>query len=215
MQWLQNINTPCQQNAQACGFRVGPQSNWLFTQLINRTASDGSTLSRVNVLIEFELRGCDVTLNCQRTFNTHLYETSSVNDTVRRNISNYRQVRRVSPDVTTGTTVNETIVLTFQTNEPTFYFAVEDETTCIVITRMILFYTVCPNQTIDLISAPETIAPPTGVTTVTATCTSNAETEDGDDPKLVCSPEGTWTPLGSGCRCTPGSGFVNGSCSCE
>jgi hypothetical protein len=101
-------------------------------------------------MIEFELQNCDIILNCQKTFNTHVYETSLVSDAARRNLSNYRQIVRVSPDVTTGARVNETVVVTFQTNnEPFFYFAIEDETTCITITRMIVFYNVCPNQTID------------------------------------------------------------------
>lgn len=211
--WVQQSNTPCQQNVQVCGFSAGPQSNWLLTQAINRTAVGGVVLSQVSVFLEFELRDCDITLNCQRTFNTYVYETSLVSDAVRSNISNYRQVRRVSPDITTGARVSETVIVNFETNQPIFYFAAEDETTCIIITRMIVFYTVCPNQTIDLISAPEIIAPTVGVTEVIATCASNAVTEDDDDPKLVCSPGGTWTRLGSGCRCAPGSGFVNGSCS--
>ena len=197
-----------------CGFTAGPQSNWLLTQLINRTV-DGSLLSQINVQIEFELRNCDVTLNCQRTFNTHVYETSLANDAARRNIQNYLQVTRVSPDITTGDRVNETVVVTFQTNEPFFYFAVEDETTCIVMTRMVIFYNVCPNQTFDLVSAPEIIAPATGFAEVEGSCASNAETEDGDAPRLICSPDGTWTVLGSGCRCAPGSAFENGSCSRE
>ena len=218
MQWIQQSNTPCQQFLQVCGFTVGPQSNWLLTQLINRTV-DGLQLSQVTVLTEFQLQNCDITLNCQRTFNTYVYETSLASDAVtnRRNIRNYRQVMRVSPDTTTGARVNKTVVVTFHTNEPFFYFAVEDETTCIVITRMIVFYTVtvCPNQTIDLVSAPETIAPATGFAEVEATCASNAASGDGNAPRLVCSSEGTWTVLGSGCRCAPSSGFVNGSCSCE
>ena len=195
MQWIQSSNTPCQQNTQVCGFGTGPQSNWLLTQPINKTV-DGAPLSEVNVLIEFELRNCDTTLNCQRTFNTHIYETSLVSAVARRNLSNYRLVQRVSSDVTTGERVNETVVVNFQTNQPFFYFAVEDETACVIVTRMIVFYDVCPNQTIDLVSAPEIIAPVSGVTTVDATCVNNAETEDGNTPKLVCSPEGTWTSLG-------------------
>jgi hypothetical protein len=214
MQWIQQSNTPCQQTVQVCGFAAGPQSNWLLTQPINRTV-DGTPLSQVNVLIEFELRNCDITLNCQRTFNTHVYETSLTSDPARRNLSRYRQVTRVSPDVTTGDRVNETVVLMFQTNEPLFYFAVEDETTCIVITRMIVFYNICPNRIIDLVSAPEIIAPVTGFITMDASCASNAAPEDGTAPKLICSSEGNWTLLGSGCRCAPGSGFVDGSCSCE
>ena len=197
-----------------CGFAAGPQSNWLLTQLINRTV-DGLPLSQVSVQIEFELQNCDVLLNCQRTFNTYVYETLLASDAARRNLRNYRQVQRVSTDITTGAKVNETIVVTFQTDESFFYFAVEDETTCVVITRMIVFYNVCPNQTIELVSAPEIIAPATGFTEEEGSCASNAEAEDGNATRLTCSPDGTWTVLGSGCRCAPGSGFENGSCSCE
>ena len=214
MQWIQQSNTACQQTVQVCGFAAGPQSNWLLTQLINRTI-DGSLLSQVSVQIEFELQNCDITLNYQRTFNTYVYEMSLASNAARRNLQNYRQVQRVSPGVATGARVNETVVVTFLTNEPIFYFAVEDETTCIVITRMIVFYIVCPNQIIDLVSAPEIIAPATGFTTMDAICASNATPEDGDAPRLICSSDGTWSVLGSGCRCAPGSGFVNGSCSCE
>ena len=199
-----------------CGFSVGPQSNWLVTQLISRTV-DGTRLSEVSVIIEFELQNCDITLDCQRTFNTHIYETSSVDNAVRRNLNNYRQVRRVSPDITTGARVNETVVVTFQTDQPSFYFAVQDETSCIVITRMIVFYHICPSQIVSLISAPERIAPMSGapLITVIATCVSSAETEDGSAPRLICSVGGIWTVLGSGCRCAPGYGFVNRVCSCE
>ena len=198
-----------------CGFTVGPQSNWLLTQLINRTV-DGSPLSRVSVLIEFEQnQNCGVTLNCRRTFNTYIYETSLASDVARRNIRNYRQVTRVSPDIITGARMNVTIVVTFQTNEPFFYFAIEDETTCIAVTRMIIFYSVCPNRLIDFVSAPEIITPAIGFAEVEGSCASNAVTEDDNAPKLICSPDGTWTVLGSGCQCAPGSGFENGSCSCE
>ena len=214
MQWLQQSNSPCQQSVQVCGFAAGPQSNWLLTQLINRII-DGLILYQVNVMIEFELQNCDITRNCQRTFNTYVYETSLASDAARRNLHDYRQVHRVCPDITTGARVNKTVVVTFQTNEPFFYFAIEDETTCIVITRMTIFYDVCPNRTIDLVSAPEIIAPATGVAEVEATCTSNAASEDGNAPRLVCSSEGTWSVLGSGCRCAPGFGFVNERCSRE
>ena len=216
MQWIQQSNPACQQTVQVCGFTAGPQSNWLLTQLINRTV-DESLLAQVNVLIEFELRNCDVTLNCQRTFNTHIYETSLASDAARRNLNNYRQATRVSPAVTTGARVNATVEVTFETDEPLFYFAVEDETACIVITRVIIFYNVCPNQIIDLVSAPEIIVPTVGFTTRDATCASNATPEDidGDAPRLICSSDGTWSVLGSGCRCTPGFGYVSGSCSRE
>ena len=165
MQWIQNSNNPCRQTVQVCGFSAGTQDNWLITQLINRTVN-GTRLSQVSVMIEFEQKGCDVTLNCQRTFNTHVYERSSENTAASKTISNYRQVMRVSsitmsPDDTSGNRVNKTVIIDFASTsqETSFYFTVQDETTCIVITRMIVFYHICPQQTSDLIHYPETIAP--------------------------------------------------------
>ena len=217
VQWIQQSNTPCQQTAQVCGFSAGAQSNWLITQLINRTVN-GTLLREVSVQIEFEQRDCDVTLNCQRTFNTHVYETSSINDSARRDTANYRQEQRVSPDDTTGERVIETVRVSFATNEPSFYFAVQDETSCIVITRLLVFYSVCPSQTFNLTSTPETIAPPTEAAPipVTATCASNAVMEGDNFPKLICSTGGLWSIISnSDCRCASGFGPMNGTCSSE
>ena len=214
IQWIQNSNTPCQQSAQVCGFTAGPQSNWLITQLINRTVN-GTRLSTVSVQIEFELQGCDTTLNCQRTFSTYVYETASTDNAVRRNVTDYRIVQRVSPDVTSGGRVNNTVVVDFETTEPTFYFAIQDETSCIVIMRIIVFYHVCPSQILNLISTSEIIAPQIGAPPiqVTATCVDNAEIKSDSDPKLICSTGGIWSIVGnSGCRCQPGLDFINGTC---
>ena len=172
-------------------------------------------------MIEFELQGCDTTLNCQRTFNIHIYETSTENATAARNTNNYRQVQRVSPDITTGDRVNETVVINLNTNHSSFYFAIQDETTCVVITRLIVFYHVCPSQTIGLIHTPEIIAPSSGSApiTVNGQCVENALAEDGLASRLICSPGGIWTPIGSGCRCAPGYTYssVNETCifTCE
>ena len=116
MQWIQNSYTPCRGDIQVCGFLAGPQNNWLITQLINRTVN-GTRLSQVSVLIELEPACGAPNVNCQRTFNTHIYETSSEHaDAARLNISNYRQVQRVSPDGPAGDIVNETIMVTFNTD---------------------------------------------------------------------------------------------------
>ena len=219
IQWIQNSNTPCQQAAQVCGFPAGQQRNWLITQLINRTVN-GTRLPQVSVLIEFEQQGCDITLNCQRTFNTHIYETSTENATAARNITNYRQVQRVSPSATNGVRVNETVTVNLNTDHSSFYFAIEDETSCIVITRLIVFYrAVCSSQTISLVHVPEVLAPPTAPITVNGHCVENALTEDGSTPRLICSSEGIWSLIGSGCRCAPGytHNGVNETCifTCE
>ena len=209
-QWIQQSNTPCQQNVQVCGFSAGPQNNWLITQLINRTVN-GTRLPQVSVTIEFEQRDCDVTLMCQRTFNTHMFETSSESATKAGDTTNYRQVDRVSPDTTTGARVNETIDLTFATDHSSFYFAIQDETSCIVITRLMVFYHICPAENTELVIRPETIAPPisreSSPLQITATCVDNASpvVAGVPGPKIKCSEGGLWLPFPElGCECDHG-----------
>ena len=219
-QWIQQSNIPCQQSVQVCGFSAGPQDNWLITQLINRTVN-GARLPQVSVMIEFEQRNCDITLNCQQTFNTHVYEISTDNSTEARNLSNYQQVQSVSPDNTGGNRENETVTVNFSTNHSSFYFAVEDEKTCMVITRLIVFYTVCPAQTANLIQYPETISPSTNPqrnlsSPVTASCIENAEPENGIAPIVSCGAEGIkfWKDVvpGEGCHCVSGYFRENETC---
>ena len=209
------------QTAQVCGFTAGMQNNWLITQLINRTVN-GTRLPQVSVLIEFELQNCDVILNCQRTFNTHVLEMSEVDPVAARITTNYRQVSRVSPDITTSERVNKTVHINFDTDNSSFYFAIQDETSCIALTRVLVFYSVCPKQTSDLIHHPEILAPraPTGnqpggaPVQVTASCVENATTENGRPPVVFCSSGGTWTKSGKGCQCAPGHG-VNDAETCS
>ena len=225
MQWIQNSNNPCRQTVQVCGFTAGPQDNWLITQLINRTVNGTSLrLSQVSVIIELEQRDCDATLSCQRTFNTHVYERSLENTASSITISNYHQIMWISPNNTTSR-VNETVIVDFASTsqETSFYFAVQDVTSCIVLTRMILFYYVCPQQTSDLMHYPETIAPrlPTsdrpGVApiSVTTMCVENAATENGRSPTVFCSSGGVWsTQSGRGCVCLRGFANQHGACTC-
>ena len=163
------------------------------------------------MLIEFELQGCDITLNCQRTFNTHVYETSSVDSAAARNTNNYRQVERVSPSNTGGSRVNETVDIDFNTDSSSFYFAIQDETSCIIVTQVIVFYTVCPAQAVDMIRYPLTVAPLTGIITISTSCVENAESV-GAAPKVACSVDGSWNVPVSQCRCRPGAFNVSGAC---
>jgi hypothetical protein len=204
-----------------CGFSAGAQDNWLITQLINRTVN-GTRLCQVSVTIEFELRNCDSSSNCQRTFNTHIYEISTENGTAARDTANYRQIDRISPDITTGARVNETIEIHFNTNHSSFYFAIQDETTCIVITRLIVFYTLCLAQTDNLIQYPETIARGSQssfqeeeVPQILASCVENAQPENGVVTVISgCSVGGIWGSVipGAGCQCLPGHFRENETC---
>ena len=202
---------------------AGPQDNWLITQLINRTVN-GIRLPQVSVTIEFELQGCDVTMNCQRNFSTHIYETPSVNSDTKVNITKYRRIRRVLPADASGSKVNETITINFTTDHSSFYFAIQDETTCMVITRLIIFYTLCPAQTANLIRYPETVADsrsnfqPEGefkVPHISALCIENARPENGVAPMIsACAEGGIWGSVvqGAGCLCVPGYFGDNETC---
>ena len=193
-----------------CGFSAGPQNNWLITQLINRTVN-GTRLPQVSVTIELELQNCGVTLMCQRTFNTHIFETSFENATRARDTTNYRQVNRISPDITTGARVNETIDLNFITNHSSFYFAIQDETACMVITRLMIFYHVCPEEITELVIRPETIAPSisreSSLFLIIAKCVENASpvASEAPGPKIKCTERGVWYSLAElGCKCDHG-----------
>ena len=144
-----------------CGFPEGPQNNWLITQYISRRVGD-VLLPQVSVQVVFELRGC-VNLACQRTFVVNIYETSTENSTIARETGNYRLVSRVASDDDTGlTSQNQTREADFTTDAEGFYIAIRDETTCIVLQRLIVFYNICPRGPGDLVMRTETIAPPVG-----------------------------------------------------
>jgi hypothetical protein len=188
---------------------------------------NGTRVLQVSVTIEFELGNCDVNLNCQRTFNTHIFETSFESATGARDTTNYQQVDRISSDITTGARVNKTIDIKFYTNHSSFYFAIQDETTCMVITRLIIFYTLCLAQTNNLVHYPETIVPPSNHyenvsnLSVSASCTENAQPENGLAPVVTCSANGVWVDSapwpGVGCQCKRGyfRERVNDSETCE
>ena len=126
----------------------------------------------------------------------YIYETSE--DANRRDISRYRQIQRVSANSLDGNTVNETVTVDFNTNNSSFYLAIRDETTCILITRVIVFYGTCPRQLQDKVIFPETIAPIVGGSpvTVNALCIENAEPVGDSPTRLICSASqngGHWT----------------------
>jgi len=102
--------------------------------------------------------------------------------------------------------LNESISLTFNTNATGFYLALVDSNTCIAVTRILVFYHVCNKMSMDLILYPETIAPLSGLKTVTTQCAEGAEGELMADVAINCLPNGVWASVqaGTGCRCMPG-----------
>ena len=166
--------------------------------------------------IEFEQEGCIE--GCSRISSWYGYETSTINSVSARNTSNYVLISRLVPN-DHGDLQNQTRYLNFATNESGFYLAIRDEDTCLTVTRVIVFYNVCPQETVGLMIRPETLSP--RITTpsqeslrVTGQCVANGGTESGAAPILTCSPGGTWSVV-SGCQCNQGFRATENGASCN
>ena len=202
-----------------CGFSAGRQDNWIITQHINRMVN-GIALQQVTVQVDFIMNTCNIENNCSRSFAIHKYETSTINTTAARNLSNYEFVGQIVPRDGSGSVKeNGSVNINFATGSETtcFYLGIQDVSSCIVIHRVLVFYYVCPAVTSDLITRPETIAPIIGIAPpaqVIGQCVENASRESGAGPRrLTCSQKGVW--LGAGCVCNPGFKPSSDGHSCE
>ncbi len=131
---------------------------------------------------------------------------------------NYALIRTLTTQVS-GTITTTTEQFGFNTNESGFYLAIRDPGTCILMSRLIVFYNVCPGETVNLVVRPETIAPTVGSgiqLNVNASCFANSSPV-GDAFSLTCSESGNWVAVPSS-RCECDTGFVttmNGTCLCK
>ena len=142
-----------------CGFPAGRQDNWLITQHISRMVN-GTALQQVTVQVEFIMSSCDIDNDCRRSFSIQKYETSTINVTAARNLSNYDFVDQIVPRDGSGSVrENGSVNINFATEATGFYLGIQDETSCLAIHQVLVFYYVCPAVTSDLIVRPETIAP--------------------------------------------------------
>ena len=195
-----------------CGFTAGRQDNWLITQHISRMVN-GTALQQVTVQVEFIIHTCDVgnRYYCRPSFSIHKYETSTINAAAARSLSNYDFVGQiVSRDDSGNVRENKSVELSFSTEATGFYVGIQDDTSCLLIYRVLVFYYVCPAVTSDLITHPETIAPISGARQVVGECVENARPESGVGPLFICSQNGVWSSnIGTGCVCD--SGFQSSS----
>ena len=190
-----------------CGFGEGNQDNWLITQHISRVV-DGVPLEQVNVEVEFQLVSCTASVNCQRTFVVNKYETSNISPSEAIDVSNYDIAERLAPADNSGTvTENQTAVLDFETQETGFYVAIQDERTCIIISRLLVFYNVCPAGVQNLINRTEVVAPRIGQGSVpiqtVGGCVTNSSPASGNTVPIICTAGGVWITSAE-CICDQG-----------
>ena len=184
-----------------CGFSEGDQENWLITQHISRVLSGGQRLRKVTVQFNVTLNGCDVSRMCRQSFDVYKWQTSIMNQTLANNTDNYDFVDRVSPTATSGTGFTIEYVDIELDAEDGFYLAVVDLSTCISVNRILVLYYVCPEETSQLISRPETVGDVEPL--VVGECVENSSPSSGPSPLLLCSDRGEWE-VQRPCLCNPG-----------
>ena len=183
-----------------CGFEGGLQENWLITQHINTVLPGGERLRRVTAKFEGNLNGCDISRMCRQSFEVYKWQTSTIDRSAAANTNNYVRVDRVSPDVTSGTMSFVDHLDIDLEDEDGFYMAVVDLSTCVSITRVLVLYYVCPEETSELISRPEALQ---SQVSVTGECVEKSSTMSGSDPVLSCGARGEWQVI-IPCLCNPG-----------
>ena len=190
-----------------CGFNVGLQDNWLITQHISRQTD--TLLPQVTVIVEYEFSSCEAASNCARTFSVWRYDTSTIDVSAARDTTKYTQVANIAPEDITGQhRQNETINMDLTGSETGFYLAIRDQDSCLFITRIVVFYYVCPAVTENLIIYPEILTPPISTTSQPISvnggqCVGKASPTVGDNPIVTCSQGGIWRII-TGCTCNSG-----------
>ena len=208
-QWFQQTLSTCNASVLVCGYSEGLQENWLITQHINTVLPGGERLRKVTAQFEGTLNGCDISRQCRQSFEVHKWLTSTIDRSAAANTDNYVTVDRVSPDVSDGIMSFVEYVDIDLDAEDGLYLAVVDRSTCIVLTRLLVFYYVCPEETSELISRPEVLG---SQVSVTGECVENSSTMSGSAPVLSCSDRGEWQVI-IPCLCNPGYEKSQDQCS--
>ena len=208
MQWTQLGVSACEGTVTVCGFSEGAQENWLITQHINTVlpGGGGEKLRKVTVQFEGTLNGCDISRQCRQSFDVYKWQTTTIDRATAANTTKYIGVGQVSPAFADG---NEDFVdsldIQLDAVEDGFYLAVVDFSTCVTLTRILVLYYVCPEETSELISRPEAIDSESieGTPSVEGECVENSSTGSGADPLLICGAGGQWQVI-KPCLCDPG-----------
>ena len=128
------------------------------------------------------------------------WQTSTIDRSAAANTNNYVRVDRVTPDGTDGVRSFVEFLDIDLGSEDGFYLAVVDLSTCVTLTRVLVLYYVCPEETSELISRPEALQ---SQVSVTGECVENSSTVSGTAPVLSCGDRGEWQVI-IPCLCNPG-----------
>ena len=219
-QWQHGGGGICRFQAQVCGYTVGDQNNWLFTQHISKDIDSERNNYPVDVVvtITFNFQSCRERNDCNRQFKVYRYITNSptsISD--HQTTSKYTEIATVSrPETANADAVtNETLMFQLQPNQMGFYLGVQDFGlgTCLGMSRLLVYRLNCrPFQSV-LVLYPDTPAPRDGSSSVDITCASDASVIGSAG--VTCLSNGSWGPEIPECRCDPGFEFDSANLECD
>ena len=208
VQWADLSQTEsCVHQLVSCYFTFGQQNNWLITQYINISNPDVTDLN-VNANFSTNVGSSECTGSCVQSVPIHFYWTNTLNETERNDTSNFGDaVARLLHIGNNGMRESANLVTPVSAGFNGMYLALVDEGTCVYISRLVVSYTVCPAQNLDLISYPQTVAPTVNNVAdkqVPVSCVEGASST-AEAESLECNFGGLWGSMGNTvCQCDPG-----------
>ena len=156
----------------------------MITQLISLPTQVNTVQVMVNSTLEFPCNPPNA--SCVEDISLYVWETPNVNETLAADTTNYQFVSNVS----NGTVVVEISGLTGGSG---FYLGIRDNGTCVSVSRVLVYYTVCVPGTVGLVRVDQETAFSSAGDTVQGHCVQNSiSTSSTNIPQLHCLETGLW-----------------------
>ena len=214
-QWQHGGGGICRFQAQVCGYTVGDQNNWLFTQHISKAIPPTSTDSyavRVFVNVTYSFQSCRERNRCNPQFRVLKYitnftqEMETCNDTSLYSGSGIMPSNTIGSETTDGV-VSDLLYFDVSPGDGGLYLALQDSSagnlrgTCVGVNRLTVYRHQCPAQAVGLVRYPATQAPVSGTVSVQTQCVDNAISRNST---VTCDSDGQWGPESPSCVCEAG-----------
>ena len=153
-QWRQTTGGICKWSVQSCGYSVGNQENWLFTQYIEKDAPSRTNYDvEICVNVTHTILSCNVRKNCNPEFEVYKYATSAPQSQAQvQDKNNYERIifRRQERSMT----INEHECFIMPQQERGFYLGLKDPNSCVSVSRLVAYRHECKAKEVGLVLFP-------------------------------------------------------------
>ena len=204
LQWQHNIGGICSWSLQSCGYIQGPQDNWVFTQFISKNTSASIDYEvKVCLNVTYRILGCRKPQCIPQIAVFRKIANGKMNESVVTDKSNY--ISTFFKKFSRGNTGRKTgsACFTLSPQERGFYLAVQDNSSCIFLSHMVVYRNECQEKREGLVLYPTFASPDEGSRPVIAQCVENAERVPSSSLAVSCQSNGTWVGTPE-CRCKAG-----------